>query len=224
MLFKNRTDAGRELALKLQRFANRDDVIVLALPRGGVRIGYEVAQALNVPLDAVIVRKIGVPGHSELAMGAIASGGVRVVNDDVVNALGITDEQFEEVAAREVLELARREKLYRGDRPLFDVRGKTVLLVDDGLATGFTMKAAIRAMRKLSPSYIVSAVPVGAADTCAAMTSDADESICAKEPEPFYGVGMWYDDFSAMTDDEVIELLNSAWRDFDRSRPAASTN
>lgn len=213
MIFRNRVDAGRELAQRLHAFAGRNDVIVLALPRGGVPIGYEVAHALYVPLDVFIVRKLGVPGHAEFAMGAIASGGVTVVNEEVVRMLGIGRDEFEAAACREGQELQRREQLYREGRPVPDVQSKTVILVDDGLATGSTMKAAVQALRRMGPAHIVVAVPVGAADTCAAMANEADEAICAREPEPFYGVGLWYQDFTPTSDEEVKELLARADRD-----------
>ncbi|MBN9518071.1 phosphoribosyltransferase [bacterium] len=207
MLFRDRIDAGRRLAERLTHYAGRDDVVVLALPRGGVPVGHEVAEALGAPLDVFLVRKLGVPGHEELAMGAIASGGVRVLNDRVVRPLGISAAAIERVAAEERRELVRREREYRGDRPPLDVRGKTVILVDDGLATGSTMRAAVAAVRRLGPAKVVVAVPVGAAETCEDFEEEADEAICAMEPEPFYSVGAWYEDFSQTTDDEVRELL-----------------
>jgi predicted phosphoribosyltransferase len=207
MHFANRSAAGRELAARLTHYAGRADVVVLALPRGGVPVGYEVAEALGAPLDVFLVRKLGVPGREELAMGAIASGGVRVINDRVVGPLGIPDEVIEEVEAEESRELERREREYRGGRPPLDVGGKIVILVDDGLATGSTMRAAVVALRRLGPARVVVAVPVGAAETCAEFEHEADEAICAVEPEPFFGVGMWYEDFSQTTDDEVRELL-----------------
>ncbi|MFL5330743.1 MAG: phosphoribosyltransferase [Gemmataceae bacterium] len=207
MLFRDRVDAGRQLGKQLLRYMDRPDVIVLALPRGGVPIGAEVARDLNCPLDIFLVRKLGVPNREELAMGAIASGDVRVLNEEVINALGITAEEIEEVARNEVSELQRREKLYRSDRPMPDLNGRTVILVDDGLATGSTMKAAVQAVRKLGPARVVVAVPVGASDTCDAMDQIADEAVCARTPEPFMGVGMWYQDFSQTTDEEVCELL-----------------
>ena len=207
MKFRDRSDAGRELAARLSHYAGRADVLVLALPRGGVPVGFEVAEALGAPLDVFLVRKLGVPGHEELAMGAIASGGVRVINDRVVRPLGISDAVIERVEAEERRELERRESAYRGTRPPLDVRGKTVILVDDGLATGSTMRAAVVALQRLEPARIVVAVPVGAADTCAEFEKLADETVCVSEPEPFFGVGMWYRNFSPTTDDEVRELL-----------------
>jgi predicted phosphoribosyltransferase len=198
------------LAQKLAAYADDPDVIVLALPRGGVPVGYEVANALNAPLDVFLVRKLGVPEHEEYAMGAIASGGVRVLNDEVVRALGLPQSAIDAVAAREAQELQRREMLYRGTREPPDVRGKTVILVDDGLATGATMYAAIKALRALQPARIVVAVPVAAPDTCTEMRSLADDVICAITPEPFRAVGLWYQDFSQTRDEEVTELLARA--------------
>jgi predicted phosphoribosyltransferase len=216
MIFRNRRDAGRHLATKLLAYADREDVIVLALPRGGVPVGFEVAQALHVPLDIFLVRKLGVPGHEELAIGAIASWGARVVNDDVVRALRIPTHVIEIVATRERRELDRRERRYRAGRPAPDVRGQTVILVDDGLATGSTMRAAIAALRQGEPARIVVAVPVGAPETRAEFQQEADEAICAVTPEPFYAVGAWYQDFSQTTDDEVEILLDEAAAIFKR--------
>jgi predicted phosphoribosyltransferase len=207
MQFKDRYHAGRELAGRLAHHAGRDDVVVLALPRGGVPVGYEVALALGAPLDVFLVRKLGVPGHRELAMGAIASNGVRVLNERVVASFGIPEEVIEEVEAEERLELERREREYRSGAPALDVCGKTVILVDDGLATGSTMRAAVAALERLAPARTVVAAPVGAADACAALEYAVDELVCPIEPEPFYGVGMWYEDFSQTTDEEVRELL-----------------
>jgi len=194
----------------LQRYAGRDDVLVLALPRGGVPVGHEVAQALGAPLDVFLVRKLGVPGREELAMGAIASGGVRVLNDLVVSELGIPPEQIDQAAERELRELQRRERAYRGNRPAPNVRGRIVILVDDGLATGSTMRAAVAALRRLGPGLVVVAVPLGAADACNDLRSEADEVVCASTPEPFFAVGMWYDDFSQTTDEEVRQLLGQS--------------
>jgi putative phosphoribosyl transferase len=218
MIFRNRVEAGRHLAAKLRAYANRADVLVLALPRGGVPVGFEVAQALNAPLDVFLVRKLGLPGHEELAMGAIASGGVRVLNEDVLQRLPIPEHVIDAVAAKEQRELERREKLYRAGRLSPDVHGRNVILVDDGLATGSTMRAAVAALRQLGPERIVVAVPVGAPETCAEFQDEADEAICATTPDPFYAVGYWYADFDPTSDDEVRELL-------DRSRaevPAAA--
>jgi len=208
--FRNRIDAGRELAAALAKYANRPDVIVLGLPRGGIPVAAEVARALHVPLDVFVVRKLGVPGHEEYAMGAIASGGVRLLDRRTVAAAGLTPAQVESVTAAERAELERRERSYRGDRPFPDLTGKTVILVDDGLATGASMRAAIEALRQERPARIVVAVPVAAPETCQAFRHVADEIVCAATPEPFYAVGRWYDDFSQTTDQEVHELLASA--------------
>jgi len=209
--FRNRTEAGRFLAGKLSEYANRPDVVVLALPRGGVPVAYEVAQALKAPLDIFVVRKLGVPGYEELAMGAIATGGVRVVNESVVRYLDISDHVIDVVAAEEERELARRERLYRGTRPPLAVRGRTVIVVDDGLATGSTMRAAVQALRAQQPERIVVAVPVGARETCDSLQKEVDTMcVCAITPEPFDGVGRWYRDFSQTTDEEVSELLARA--------------
>jgi putative phosphoribosyl transferase len=210
MLFTDRVEAGRFLASKLREYADHPEVLVLALPRGGVPVAFEVARALRAPLDVFLVRKLGVPGHPELAMGAIASGGVRVVNEDVVGALGISRDVIEAVAAVEEQELERRERIYRGGRPPPDVRGRTVILVDDGLATGSTMRAAVAALRQHGPDRIVVAVPVGAPETCEEFRSEADDVVCARTPEPFYAVGLWYGDFSQTTDEEVHDLLDRA--------------
>jgi predicted phosphoribosyltransferase len=210
MLFQDRFDAGRQLAARLMDYADRPDVVVLALPRGGVPVAFEVARALHAPLDVFLVRKLGLPGHEELAMGAIASGGVRVLNEDVVRTLQIPEEVIDQVAAEEKRELTRRERAYRDDRPAPEVRDWVVILVDDGLATGSTMRAAVRALRQRGPSRIVVAVPVAAPDTCAALRDEVDDIVCARTPEPFYAVGAWYDVFSQTTDAEVRELLARA--------------
>lgn len=210
MYFRDRLDAGRQLAEKLSRYAGRDDVIVLALPRGGVPVGHEVARALGAPLDVFLVRKLGVPGREELAMGAIASGGVRVLNEWAVGELGISPEVIEEVAGREAQELSRREREYRGGSPALDLRDRVVLLVDDGLATGSTMRAAVAAVRKLGPGRVVVAVPVGAPQACAEFRGIADEVVCAEQPPDFYAVGAWYADFSQTSDEEVRALLKQA--------------
>ena len=210
MVFRDRSEAGQFLAEKLEADAGRPDVLVLALPRGGVHVGYEVAHALHAPLDVYLVRKLGVPGHEELAMGAIASGGVRVLNRDVVGALGIPEEIIEQVAANELQELQRRERIYRGKRPPPDVQGRIVILVDDGLATGSTMRAAVAALRRQQPAKIIVAVPVGSVETCAEMRQEADEVVCASTPDPFAAVGYWYEDFSQTTDEEVHSLLERA--------------
>jgi len=195
------------LASRLSAYADRPDVVVLALPRGGVPVAYEVAKALHAPMDVFLVRKLGVPGHEEYAIGAMASGGVRVLNRDVVEALRIPNEVVEQVIAREQRELERREREYRGDRPFPDLRGKTVILVDDGLATGSTMLAAVMALRQKQPARIVVAVPVGSPETCDAFRDHVDEIVCAITPDPLYGVGLWYTDFSQTSDDEVRKLL-----------------
>ncbi len=204
--FRDRADAGRRLARLLSAYAGKPGVIVLALPRGGVPVGYEVARALDAPLDVFVVRKLGVPGHEELALGAIASGNVRVLNDDVVRALRIPPEVIARVAEEEQIELERRERLYRGGRAALDVRGLTAILVDDGLATGASMSAAVEALRELGPSRIVVAVPVTAPQACDAFRSRVDEVVCALTPESFQAVGVWYNDFSQTTDDEVRKL------------------
>jgi predicted phosphoribosyltransferase len=205
--FLNRREAGRVLAARLAQYAKRPDVIVLALPRGGVPVAHEVAQALAAPLDVFLVRKLGVPGHEEYAMGAIASGGVRVLNEDVLDALSIPPAIVDAVAALEQQELERRERLYRGDRPAPDVRGRAVILVDDGLATGATMHAAIKALRQQGAGRVVVAVPIAPPDACNQLREVVDDVVCAVTPEPFRAVGLWYEDFSQTTDDEVRELL-----------------
>jgi predicted phosphoribosyltransferase len=212
MRFKDRQDAGWQLAARLRGFAGRADVVVLALPRGGVPIAHEVARELGAPLDLFLVRKLGVPGHPELAMGAIAEGGVEVLSDDLIRELGIPPALVEQVAVHERLELDRRDRSYRDGRPLIQVRDRVVILVDDGLATGSTMQAAATALRRLDPARIVIAVPVGAADTCERLQRYADEVICLATPEPFEAVGLWYESFSQTTDDEVRALLESRFR------------
>lgn len=206
-LYRDRSDAGRQLVPLLTAYAHSPDVIVLALPRGGVPVGYEIAQALHVWLDVFVVRKLGVPGHKELAMGAIASGGIRVLNEDVIHTLHIPTHIIESVTSEEQQELIRREQHYRDDRPDLMVSNRTVLLTDDGLATGSTMRAAILALRQLQPARIVVAVPVAAPGTCHELGLEVDEIICARTPEPFYGVGLWYEDFTQTTDQEVHDLL-----------------
>jgi erythromycin esterase-like protein/predicted phosphoribosyltransferase len=210
--FRDRTEAGRLLAEQLHEYAGRDDVVVLALPRGGVPVAFEVARALDAPLDVFVVRKLGVPGHEELALGAIATGGTRVLNERVVDSLNIPSEWIEAVDARERRELQRRERAYRGDRPPPNLTGRTVILVDDGLATGSTMLAAVRALRQEAPARIVVAVPVADPEVCAAIRREADDAICLMTPSPLRAVGEWYDDFSQTTDDEVRELLERARR------------
>jgi len=205
--FRDRYEAGRELGALLGAYAGRTDLLVLALPRGGVPVAFGVAGALDAPLDVFLVRKLGVPGHEELAMGAIATGGVVVLNDEVIEDLQIPTRVIEAVAAAEEQELEQRERLYRGDRPPPDPRGRTVILVDDGLATGSTMRAAIAALRSQAPARIVVAVPLAAPQTCAAFRLEVDEIVCARTPDPFYAVGLWYEDFSPTTDQEIHDLL-----------------
>ncbi|MGZ4419057.1 MAG: phosphoribosyltransferase [Gaiellaceae bacterium] len=205
--FRDRREAGRLLAERLARYAGRDDVLVLALPRGGVPVAYEVARALHAQLDVFVVRKLGVPGHAELAFGAVASGGVRVLNPDVVAAAGLDQKTIERVTRRELAEVERRERAYRGDRQRPNLHGKIVILVDDGLATGASMRAAALAARRLLPKKVVVAVPVAADQTCDEFRDDVDEIICAFTPEPFYAVGLWYENFEQTTDEEVRALL-----------------
>jgi putative phosphoribosyl transferase len=208
--FHDRAEAGRLLAEKLMAYANRQDIRVLALPRGGVPVAFEIAKALRAPLDVFLVRKLGVPGHEELAMGAIASGGIVVHNDEVIGNLDISSQEIDTVVAREQQELERRERLYRGDRPFPDLHSCTVILVDDGLATGATMRAAVVAVRQHQPAHSVIAVPIAAPDTCEALGTQVDEIICAITPDPMYAVGLWYEHFDQTTDDEVRELLTQA--------------
>jgi putative phosphoribosyl transferase len=210
MIFKNRADAGRKLAARLTRYADRGDVLVLALPRGGVPVAYEVAKKLRAPLDVFLVRKLGVPGYEELAMGAIASGGVRVINQEIVDYLRIPNRVIDAVAEREQLELERRARAYRDDRPQLDVKDRIVILIDDGLATGSTMRAAAASLRLQNPRRIVVAVPVSSPETCDEFRTEVDEIICAVTPRNFQGVGLWYEDFSQTSDEEVRELLKRA--------------
>ena len=210
MYFYDRADAGRSLARNLQSYKNRPDVIILALPRGGVPVAFEVARELNAPLDVFIVRKLGVPGHEELGMGAIATGDVRVVNESIVRELGISREVLDLVTSREREELERREQLYRDDRPPARVHGKTVIIVDDGLATGFSMKAAVTALRQQHPARLIVAVPTAPVETCEELKRMADEVICGLTPEPFYAVGGSYADFRQVTDEEVRRLISNA--------------
>ena len=205
-LFHDRTEAGRVLAGMLGEYANREDVLILALPRGGVPVAFEVAQALNAPLDIFVVRKLGLPANEELAMGALASGNVRVLNDEVVDSFDVSDRVIEAVAEKEQVELKRRERLYRGDSTLPAVRDKTILLVDDGVATGATMRAAVAALRRQHPARIVVAVPVAPPTTCEILRAEADEVISFMTPEPFYAVGQWYRIFDQTTDAQVREL------------------
>ncbi|RKH29699.1 phosphoribosyltransferase [Corallococcus sp. AB030] len=210
-LFRDRVDAGRALGQRLRvLLGGGGDLLVLALPRGGVPVGFEVARILGVPLDVFVVRKLGTPGHEELAMGAIATGGVTVLNAGVVRRLGIPQPAIAAAAEREGRELVRREQLFRDGRPPARVEGRTVILVDDGLATGSTMRAALRALRQQKPARIVVGVGVGAPETCAEFEREADAVVCVHTPEPFYAVGQWFEDFTQTTDDEVRELLARA--------------
>ena len=208
--FNDRTDAGKRLAERLSEYVNREDVLILALPRGGVPVAFEVAKELNVKMDVFIVRKLGVPGNEELAMGAIASGNIRVLNEDVVRSFRIPQRVIDEATANELRELERRERIYRGNRPTPKISGSTVILIDDGLATGATMRAAVAAVKTKNPAKVIIAVPVAAPDTCSAFGSEVDEVICVATPEPFYGVGAWYEDFSQTTDKEVCDFLDRA--------------
>jgi predicted phosphoribosyltransferase len=208
--FLNRTDAGRRLAGALTRYIGRSDVLVLGLPRGGVPVAYEIALALDAPLDVFVVRKLGLPGHEEFGIGAIASGGVRVVDESVLRAYGVDAATLDRITQRERQELTRRERAYRDDRPFPAVNGRTVILVDDGLATGSTMRAAVAALRAEGPREIVIAVPVGAPETCAGMRHVADDVVCLERPDPFYAVGLWYEDFEQTEDAEVHDLLERA--------------
>jgi predicted phosphoribosyltransferase len=205
--FRDRVEAGELLAEGLSHYRDRDDVIVLALPRGGVPVAAEIARRLHVPFDVFVVRKLGVPGHEELAMGAIASGGVRLLNDDVVGPLGIPANVIDAVARREQIELERREELYRGTRAPIGLVGRTVILVDDGVATGSTMRAAVQAVRQQGPAQVIVAVPVGAPETCATLAREADDVVCVRTPDPFVAVGLWYRDFTPTSDHEVRALL-----------------
>lgn len=207
MLFKDRRAAGQQLAEKLAAYANRLDVLVLALPRGGVPVAFEVAQALHVPLDIFLVRKLGVPGQEELAMGALASGGVRVINDEVVRSLHLSETTIAQVASQEQQELERRERLYRDDCPAPNLQECTIIVIDDGLATGATMRAAVQAIRQQQPARIVVAVPISSPETCQELEAEVDEIICAMTPCPFHSVGYWYNNFSQTTDQEVCDLL-----------------
>ncbi len=221
--YRDRREAGRYLAKKLADYAGRPDVLVLALPRGGVPVAYEVARALVAPLDVFLVRKLGVPGHEELAMGAIASGGLVRLNQEMVRALGIGSNLINEVISTQRTELERRDRQYRGDRPPPDVRGKTVILIDDGLATGASMRAAVAALRQQHPDRIVVAVPIAAPSTCAELGEEVDEIVCARTPEPFRAVGLWYEDFTQTTDEEVRDLLRRAREGRDSASQAASS-
>jgi len=208
--FHDRRDAGRQLADRLTDYQNRDDVIVLALPRGGVPVAFEIAQHLKAPLDVFVVRKLGVPWHPELAMGAIAADGVEVLNGDVVSAYGIPSHVIRSVAEREAAELARRQRQYRGEQPFPRLEDRVVILVDDGLATGSTMKAAVAAVRQHKPRMVIVAVPVAAVSTCRELRADVDDIVCLHTPMDFSAVGLWYDDFSQTSDEEVRQLLGDA--------------
>jgi predicted phosphoribosyltransferase len=210
--FRDRSEAGKLLAAQLAAYANQQDVIVLALPRGGVPVAFEIAQALHAPLDVIVVRKLGVPGQEELAMGAIATGGIRILNKDVVQFLFISDEVIDKISAQELQELERRERLYRGERPAYDVRSRTVILVDDGMATGATMHAAVAALKQLQPARIIIAVPTAAPSTCEELAAEVDEFVCLIRPDPFIAVGYWYRQFSQTSDEEVRSLLERANR------------
>jgi putative phosphoribosyl transferase len=216
--FKNRIEAGRLLAEELKSYANRTDVLILALPRGGLPVAFEVAQALGAPLDLMLVRKLGVPRQEELAMGAIAAGGTKVLNQDLVKSLNISDAALEAVISKEKRELERREHTYRGDRPVPEVGNRCVILIDDGLATGATMKAAVLALRQQQPAQIIIGVPVAPPDTVEELRKEADEIICLATPEPFYAIGTWYVDFSQTSDEEVRTLLARAWRQVETDR------
>ena len=210
-LFANRRAAGKQLAARLMQYQQQDDVLVLGLPRGGVPVAYEISQALQVPLDIFIVRKLGVPGQEELAMGAIASGGVEVLNHDVIAAANVTEDQLALVKQQELAELSRREQRYRGERPFPSIKDHTIILVDDGVATGATMRAAILALKHLHPTKLILAIPVAPADTCDELARMVDSLIVLETPEPFYGIGMWYGDFSQTTDEEVLALVMTCY-------------
>lgn len=219
--FRDRREAGKLLATKLSTFANQHDVLVLALPRGGVPVAFEIAKALHAPLDVLVVRKLGVPGQEELAMGAIAAGGVRILNNDVLQFMNIPDELIDKISSYEQHELERRERLFRGDRPPYTIPGYTVILVDDGIATGATMHSAVAALRQLEPARIVIAVPTAAPSTCDEFANEVDEIVCLIRPEPFIAVGYWYRQFSQTSDEEVRDLLEQANRGFpiEQQRP-----
>ena len=210
--FPDRRDAGRQLAGKLSKYAGRPDVIVLALPRGGVPVAYEVAQAIQAPLDVLIVRKLGLPGEEELAIGAIASGGIRILNQDIIDALAVSQAVIDHVTEQEKTELERRERQYRGERPVLEIGDRTVILVDDGLATGASMLAAVRATRLCYPAKVVVAVPVASYQATFILRQEVDEVICVRVPDDFEGVGRWFEDFSQTTDEEVRHLLENASR------------
>lgn len=210
MSYANRKQAGHALANLLKKYTGHQDTLVLALPRGGVPVAYEMAMKLALPLDVFIVRKLGVPGHAEFAMGAIASGGVVVFNEDIVNSLQIKPAAINKILEAEEHELVRRELVYRGNKPYPELQGKTIILVDDGIATGYTMRAAVAALQQKNPAYIIIAVPVAARSTCHEMAQLVDEILCPLQPVNFYAVGLWYDDFSQTSDDEVIQLMRKS--------------
>lgn len=224
MLFRNRTEAGKILAHHLNAYANHPNALVLGLPRGGVPVAFEIAQALNLPLDILVVRKLGVPDHEEFAMGAIASGGVRILDQNLIRRLSVSDAIIRQIVEREQYELKRRERIYRDQRPEPDIRDHIVILADDGLATGSSMRAAIAALRPKHPSKIVVAVPVGERMTCAELTALADEIICPEKPENFSAVGLWYSDFSQVTDKEVIDLLERSHSTHTAGKAHQTTN
>jgi len=217
--FADRTEAGQRLARALHAYAGRTDLLVLALPRGGVPVAYEVARALGAPLDLLLVRKLGVPGHEELAMGAIASGGIRVLNREVIAATGVGESQIEAAAAREQRELERRAGAYRGERPPPTIAGRCVILIDDGLATGATMRAALAALRPQHPAALVVAVPVAPPETLARLRAEANDVVCLEAPEAFYAIGAWYRDFGQLHDDQVRALLARAWAERPEVKP-----
>lgn len=212
-LFRDRTDAGRELARRLSTYSARPELLVLAVPRGGVPVGYEIAHALGAPLDVLLVRKLGVPGYPELAMGAIAAGGLQVLNQDILTELDIPESAIEDVVAREKLELLRRERVFRSGRPPLAVRGSNIIVVDDGLATGATMRAALEMLRLQRPASLTVAVPVAAEESCDGIRKLSDTFICLATPEPFDGIGAWYHDFSQLSDADVCALLARAWHE-----------
>jgi putative phosphoribosyl transferase len=222
LMFKDRVDAGRLLAMQLKEYANQPDLLVLGLPRGGAPVAFEVARALKAPLDVFLVRKLGTPGHEELAMGAIASGDVRILNDMVVKGLNIDNEAINQVTERELKELQRRERQYRGDNPEPELHNRTVILIDDGLATGTTMRAAAIALRQQQPARIIVAVPVAAPETCDEFRDLVDEVVCAVTPRELYAVGLWYEDFSQTSDDEVVELLERSRKEWPLPSRAAA--
>lgn len=216
MIFRNRREAGQRLALRLGKYANRSDIIVLGVPRGGLPVAFEVAASLKAPLDVFVLRKLGVPGHEELALGAIGSGGVRVLNSSVIEHLGISELDIAAVTRAETEELHRRERLYRENRPPLDVQGRTVILVDDGIATGSSLLAAVQAIRQMQPAAIVVATPVAPRTTRNRLAKEVDDVVCVEMPEPFYGVGQFYADFSQVPDEEVNELLRKSWGEPER--------